>query len=57
VSLSVACHQAYATIGGHADAVETRRLERVKMGFPGRGRAVGGQLDAEKRGTLRLNRD
>jgi len=32
-------------------------VERFKMGFPGRGRSVGGQLDAEHRGTLRLNRD
>src|SRR3989441_3112813 len=32
-------------------------VERFKMGFPGRGRSVGGQLDAENRGTLRLNRD
>jgi len=36
---------------------ELLRLERGKMGFPGRGRAVGGQLDAENRGTVRRNRD
>jgi hypothetical protein len=31
-------------------------VERFTMGFPGRSRSVGGQLDAEQRGTLRRKR-
>src|SRR5262249_5188427 len=57
VRLSIACHQAHATIGGQAETGEMMRLERVKMRFPGRGRTVSGQLDTENRGTVRLNRD
>ena len=55
--LSVARHQAKAAIGGHATAVEVMVLERVTMGFPRRGRAIGRQFDVEHGGTVRLNRD
>jgi len=49
--------EANATIGGHADAVEAVLPEGFKMGFPGLGRAIRGQLDFEDGRTLRLNRD
>ena len=50
-------HQAKAPIGGHADAVEAMIAQVVKMGFPGRGRAIGGQLNFQDGRALRLKRD
>src|SRR5215471_12312910 len=41
----IARNEATATIGGHADAVEAMSAQVVKMGFPGLGRAIGGQLN------------
>ena len=56
-SQSIAGNEANATIRGHANAVEAVLPEVFKMGFPGLGRAIRGQLDFEDGRTLRLNRD
>src|SRR6266566_6650956 len=40
----IARNEATATIGGHADAVEAMIAQVVKMGLPGLGRAIRGQL-------------
>jgi len=53
----IARHEAKATIGGHADAVEAMIAQVVKMGFPGLGRAIGGQLNFQDGRALGLNRD
>ena len=53
----IARHEAPATIGGHADAVEAMSAQVVKMGFPGLGRAIRGQLNFQNGRALRLNRD
>ena len=53
----IARHEATAPIGGHADAVEAMLTEVFKMGFPGLGRAIRGQLNFQDGRTLRLNRD
>ena len=53
----IAGNEANAPIRGHADAVEAVLPEVFKMGFPGLGRAIRGQLDFEDGRTLRLNRD
>ena len=53
----IARHEAKATIGGHANAVEAMSAQVIKMGFPGLGRAIGGQLNFQDGRTLRLNRD
>lgn len=53
----IARHEATATIGGHADAVEVVLAEVVKMGFPGLGRALRGQWHVQHGRALRLNRD
>src|SRR5207249_11670742 len=53
----IARNEATATIGGHADTVEVVLAEVVKMGFPGLGRALRGQLHFQNGCALRLNRD
>ena len=50
-------HQAQTPIGGHADAVEAMIAQGVKMGFPGLGRAIRGQLYFQNGRAVRLNRD
>jgi len=50
-------HEATATIGGHADAVEVMLTSVVTMGFPGLGRALRGQWYFQNGRALRLNRD
>src|SRR6266850_5686203 len=56
-SCLIARNEAKTTIGGHADAVEAMSAQVVKMGFPGLGRAIGGQLNFQDGRALRLNRD
>src|SRR2546427_3536020 len=51
-----ASHEAPSPIGGHAEAVEAVRTEGFKMGLPGLGRALRGQLYVQDGRTLRLNR-
>ena len=53
----IARHEATATIGGHANAVEAMSAQVIKMGFPGLGRAIGGQLNFQDGRAVRLNRD
>ena len=53
----IAGNEAHAPIRGHADAVQAVLPEVFKMGLPGLGRAIRGQLDFEDGRTLRLNRD
>jgi hypothetical protein len=53
----IARHEAKAPIGGHADAVEAMSTQVVKMGFPGLGRAIRGELHFQHGRALRLNRD
>jgi hypothetical protein len=50
-------HETKATIGGHAEAVEAMSAQVVKMGFPGLGRAIRGELHLQNGRALRLNRD
>jgi len=50
-------HEAHATVGGHADAVEAVSTQVFKMGFPGFGRAIRGQLHFQDGRTLCLNRN
>ena len=53
----IARNEAKAPIGGHAEAMEAMIAQVVKMGFPGLGRAMGGQLNVQDGRALRLNRD
>src|SRR6516162_1174119 len=53
----IARHEAPSTIRGHANAVEAVIAEVFKMGFPGLGRALRGQLYFQDGRTVRLNRD
>src|SRR5262245_34138787 len=53
----IASHEATSPIGGHADAVEAVLTEGFKMGLPGLGRALRGQLYFQDGRTLRLDRD
>jgi|SRR5216683_370967 len=50
-------HEATATIGSHANAVEVVLAEGVKMGFPGLGRALRGEWNFQNGRAVRLNRD
>jgi len=50
-------HQAKATIGGHADAVEAMIAQVVKMGFPGLGPSDPRPVEFQNGRALRLNRD
>jgi len=53
----LARHEATATIGSHANAVEVVLAKGVKMGFPGLGRALRGELNFQNGRALRINRD
>jgi hypothetical protein len=53
----IARHEAHSTVGGHADTVEAVSTQVFKMGFPGFGRAIRGQLNFQDGRTLCLNRN
>src|SRR6266436_3921578 len=51
----IARDQAYAAIGGHAEAVEAVIVKGFKMGFPRRGRALRSQFDFQDGGAFSVN--
>jgi len=53
----IARHEATATIGGHANALEAVMAKVFKMGFPSLGRALRGQLYFQDSCTVRLDCD